>query len=850
MIRRIIIALALLAGFAGPFWMTPASGAAGYSVATCQSVSGPGAGPVPVNVSSGGFFAETGCHLGTGGQVGYRMMPVNQGPGQQVSPEQWAGLQWQIPSGVTLTRAWAELGGTAANGSGSGTGGGYNPWMFRTFGIAFSGVDLFAARFSVPNNSAWFNPSDAPGLYGWYWGNEAGGLGTPAQWDSGQPFSFQRATGRLSELLLPGWAKTQLGATGLVPVLKDTVPKGPYNFFRAELRCTSDHCRSEGFTFVQLQRVSMVLDDPRPPSGVAARPEAGSPGSAGSRVIAGAWVSGGKVPVRWDADDAGTGISGARLVIAPGPTGTLAEVNCAGGRPGQVRTSFKPCPASGSGTIDLDLGQVPQGRSSVKACAEDGVSQRTCSTAIGLRRDSVAPVIDAPGMKLTRDAGPGFTLSLANPDGPGIAAGSLSPQATLTFTVEKRTGNGFETIVPSRSTGVSDQGSGPVISVSGIGLEGDGVYRVCARLTDSAGNSPAGLACTNLTVDDALPDTAITSGPSSLTGDAEAGFVYTSDRAAEAGYECRIDGGDWIDCPRPTAADPYRVVLAGDGTADGEHLFEVRAWLPPGTSGGGRRVDPSPAERHWTLDSAPPDTVIVSGPPPVAPENVTFTFRSDEPGTFECQIDDEAWSACTSPANYLGLDAGDHVFRVRAIDRVGLVDPTPAEREFTVVPAPPEVEVVEKPVPVEVPSRKYCALTGFTIRPVSHGIRASITSSRYSRFVRIQFFRDTPALRRILKQGNYRKLRMHTPTGPILTLKRKALRNQRRSYSFPRINLRTIPAWYRFRGQRLIAVPRVSNEWNRCTVRYRQRLRRGITRIPVWKKRWGIKGQYRLKRRN
>ena len=90
---------------------------------------------------------------------------------------------------------------------------------------------------------------------------------------------------------------------------------------------------------------------------------------------------------------------------------------------------------------------------------------------------------------------------------------------------------------------------------------------------------------------------------------------------------------------------------------------------------------------------------------------------------------------------------------------------------------------------------------------------------------------------------------MHTPTGPLFTLKRKAIRDQERYFSFPKVNLRTIPEWYRFRGARLLAVPRVTNEWNKCAVRYRQTLRRDITDVPSWKERWGIKGRYRLKRK-
>ena len=149
---------------------------------------------------------------------------------------------------------------------------------------------------------------------------------------------------------------------------------------------------------------------------------------------------------------------------------------------------------------------------------------------------------------------------------------------------------------------------------------------------------------------------------------------------------------------------------------------------------------------------------------------------------------------------------------------------------------------------VEVPSPKYCALTGFSIRPVYRGLRATLTASRYSRFVRIQFFRNTPKVRRILNQGTYRDLHRHTPTGPVMTLKRKAVRNQRRAYSFPKVNLRTIPGIYRFRGRSLIAVPRVANEGIRCAVRYRHQLKRDVRNIPRWKDRWGIRGRYRLKR--
>jgi Ca2+-binding RTX toxin-like protein len=45
-------------------------------------------------------------------------------------------------------------------------------------------------------------------------------------------------------------------------------------------------------------------------------------------------------------------------------------------------------------------------------------------------------------------------------------------------------------------------------------------------------------------------------------------------------------------------------------------------------------------------------------------------------------------TACSSPASYSGLAPGRHTFRVRAVDRAGNVDPSPAERSWSVAAAP------------------------------------------------------------------------------------------------------------------------------------------------------------------
>lgn len=85
-------------------------------------------------------------------------------------------------------------------------------------------------------------------------------------------------------------------------------------------------------------------------------------------------------------------------------------------------------------------------------------------------------------------------------------------------------------------------------------------------------------------------------------------------------------------------------------------------------------------------DTTPPETTITSGPSgTVTDTNATFGFSSNEPNsTFECSLDGEAFAGCTSPKSYTNLDFGPHTFRVRAIDAADNIDPTPAQRAWTI----------------------------------------------------------------------------------------------------------------------------------------------------------------------
>lgn len=55
-----------------------------------------------------------------------------------------------------------------------------------------------------------------------------------------------------------------------------------------------------------------------------------------------------------------------------------------------------------------------------------------------------------------------------------------------------------------------------------------------------------------------------------------------------------------------------------------------------------------------------------------------FSFGSSDIGShFECKLDRQPYRACASP-HWTKAGMGEHVFRVRAIDPLGLADPTPA----------------------------------------------------------------------------------------------------------------------------------------------------------------------------
>jgi hypothetical protein len=99
------------------------------------------------------------------------------------------------------------------------------------------------------------------------------------------------------------------------------------------------------------------------------------------------------------------------------------------------------------------------------------------------------------------------------------------------------------------------------------------------------------------------------------------------------------------------------------------------------------------------VDGTPPDTNVGGPPSPTNQTNATFTFGSTEAdSTFECSLDGDAFSGCTSPRSYpSGLSEGEHTFAVRAFDAVGNQDGTPAIHVWTIDTTEPTLQITSAP---------------------------------------------------------------------------------------------------------------------------------------------------------
>jgi hypothetical protein len=128
--------------------------------------------------------------------------------------------------------------------------------------------------------------------------------------------------------------------------------------------------------------------------------------------------------------------------------------------------------------------------------------------------------------------------------------------------------------------------------------------------------------------------------------------------------------------PRPSDFPEIGNKEGGDGSDIG--AFELQV---PAAAGTPVLVSETRA------DTTPPNTRIVSGPPrSTFKRRAKFRFASTEPqSSFQCKLDKKKWRSCANPFKR-SVKPGKHLFKVRAIDRFGNVDPIPARFGWRVKP--------------------------------------------------------------------------------------------------------------------------------------------------------------------
>lgn len=273
----------------------------------------------------------------------------------------------------------------------------------------------------------------------------------------------------------------------------------------------------------------------------------------------------------------------------------------------------------------------------------------------------------------------GQTTSLVTDAGNnGSQGGSSSATITVSYSDYENTGG----TLGANGTGGVTPGVGNLNVAPGFAGAGDYHLAVDSPLVDKGDPAAGGPATDrdgnprvrNLVrdigayeyADLVAPQTTLVSGPPAETRDTTPTFAFSSE--AGATFTCAVDAGAFAACTSPftTAA-----------LANGTHTFRVRA------TDAAANTDATPATRTFRVDTVAPATRWVKKPAKtVSTRRVTFRFASSEAGsTYLCKLDRGSWRTCTTPRTF-AVKKGTHVFSVRAKDRAGNVDATPATYRF------------------------------------------------------------------------------------------------------------------------------------------------------------------------
>jgi chitodextrinase len=230
------------------------------------------------------------------------------------------------------------------------------------------------------------------------------------------------------------------------------------------------------------------------------------------------------------------------------------------------------------------------------------------------------------------------------------------------------------------------------VSLTGVTA---GAHTYTAHATDLAGNRSPATGPRSVTVDPVAPNTAVISGPSSLTSSRTATFGFAADESGVT-FRCRLDGpgssaGSYFVCASPETFSSL---------ADGAYTFRVYATDQAGNT------DTTPATHAFTVDGTAPSAPTFSSPAENAWVNSSSVplAGSAEPGLTVVVTEGStvrgstvataggAWSLVVT-----GASDGSHGYGARATDAAGNTSSASATRTVRIDTQAPDTSISSGP---------------------------------------------------------------------------------------------------------------------------------------------------------
>jgi large repetitive protein len=335
-------------------------------------------------------------------------------------------------------------------------------------------------------------------------------------------------------------------------------------------------------------------------------------------------------------------------------------------------------------------------------CSLNGAAFAPCSDPVTLtnltEREHTLRVraVDAAGNVDPTPASYTWTVDRTPPAAPTVTAPADGAEITTTrrpvYSGTAAPGSTVTVIVDGTPIGTAVADASGNWSLPAPADLANGTYMVRATARDAAGNISPDSITNTFTVNTPIPSTPVILTPPN-------GAIINNPRpvisgTAEPNNTVRVYlNGELVGTVPSDAAGNWTFTPNAD--LEGNYTLEATATNNTGNTSG-------PAQGNFFVDLTPPETRIISGPPAQTDSTrAEFDFNSEELATFECSLDGAAFTACTDPMTYTDLALGTHTLQVRAKDRAGNVDPTPAEYTWIITAPPdttsPETTIVSGP---------------------------------------------------------------------------------------------------------------------------------------------------------